>query len=101
MSELHEVLAGIPGIDEGVFHYYEISKYFDVTLSTLPANAVVPPHRHDVTVHNHVLEGEFIVQSSGTEKVYSKAEWVSIPKGSEHGVRTSVDTVLLELWGKK
>lgn len=101
MSQLREVLAGIPGIDEGVFHYYEISKHFEVTLSTLPANAVVPAHRHDVTVHSHVLEGEFIVQCSGTEKSYSKGEWVSIAEGALHSVRTSMDTVMLELWGKK
>lgn len=97
---IENITQGLPSIDEGSFRYFELEKKFKFTLNIIENGSQLPPHTHDQTVINCVVEGEFELTTHGHLQVFRKGQWLRIEKGMEHSVRALTEVTLLEMWEK-
>ena len=95
-----QIVSRLKLISEENFRYADIAEKFETSFNFIEAGASVPPHSHDDTVFNLVLQGEFEVEISGESRLYTQGQWIFIPRGVTHSVKSHSKVTLLELWEK-
>lgn len=98
---LNSLLKKLESFDEKLFHYYDVSNAYDVTIMDLPANTEIPIHTHDENVFNYLMEGRMeLFFEDGSSQLYEKGDWMYISSSTPHSVKSYEDTIILELWEK-
>lgn len=97
---LDDVFKGLSSVEEGNFRYYEIDKNYEVSINTIDPNTEIPMHEHEQDVHNYVFSGQITVVTTEGKKNLTKGDWLFVPAGMKHAVKTNESVFLLEFWKK-